>query len=47
MFKLMGTEINAILDAQTTLIWTYDLAFDLCSADRICLVTADHSPADF
>ena len=25
MFKLMGKEINAILGAQTILIWTYDL----------------------
>ena len=24
MFKLMGKEINAILGAQTILIWTYD-----------------------
>ena len=23
MFELMGKEINAILDAQTILIWTY------------------------
>ena len=25
MFKLMGMEINAILGAQTILIWTYDM----------------------
>ena len=25
MFKLMGKEINAILGAQTILIWTYEL----------------------
>ena len=24
MFKLMGKEMNALLDAQTILIWTYD-----------------------
>ena len=25
MFKFMGKEINAILGAQTILIWTYDI----------------------
>ena len=28
MFKLMGKEINAILGAQTILIWTYDPSLD-------------------
>ena len=27
MFKLMGKEINAILGAQTILIWTYDISY--------------------
>ena len=28
MFKLMGKEINAILSAQTILIWTYEIGLN-------------------
>ena len=37
MFKLMGKEINAILDAQTILNWTHDviMAKILCSVSKV------------
>ena len=47
MFKLMGKEINAILGAQTILIWTYvyvnkkESFLTLCSLDTNTLTVKD------
>ena len=37
MFKLTGKEINAVLGAQTILIWIYDQVVDL-----VCNLTSHH-----